>query len=69
MACAPSRAHRTSDAVGNVERLAAGLGALRNDARVLDWEATLAGAWVEPWDPKIEYALAPMSFISATSSV
>jgi ketosteroid isomerase-like protein len=39
----------------NVERLRAALDALRADSSELDWEATLAGAWVELWDPDIEW--------------
>jgi ketosteroid isomerase-like protein len=38
-----------------VESLRAALEALRADTSVLDWEATLAGAWVELWDPQIEW--------------
>jgi ketosteroid isomerase-like protein len=40
---------------GNVERLRAALDALRSDTSEHDWEATLAGAWVELWDPDIEW--------------
>src|SRR5215208_1642431 len=40
---------------GNVERLRVALDALRADTSELDWEATLAGAWVELWDPDIEW--------------
>ena len=40
---------------GNVERLRAALDALRTDTSERDWEATLAGAWVELWDPEIEW--------------
>jgi ketosteroid isomerase-like protein len=40
---------------GNVERLRAALDALRADTSEHDWEATLAGAWVELWDPDIEW--------------
>src|SRR5215207_962435 len=39
----------------NVERLRAAIDALRSDTSELDWEATLAGAWVELWDPGIEW--------------
>lgn len=39
----------------NVERLRAALEALRADTSELGWEATLAGAWVELWDPRIEW--------------
>src|SRR5215204_3822085 len=39
----------------NVERLRAAIDALRGDTSELDWEATLAGAWVELWDPEIEW--------------
>jgi ketosteroid isomerase-like protein len=39
----------------NVELLRAAVEALRADRSELDWEATLAGAWVELWDPKIEW--------------
>jgi ketosteroid isomerase-like protein len=40
---------------GNVERLRAALDALQADTSERDWEATLAGAWVELWDPEIEW--------------
>ena len=39
----------------NMERLRAAIDALRGDRSELDWEATLAGAWVELWDPEIEW--------------
>jgi ketosteroid isomerase-like protein len=39
----------------NVERLRRALEALAADTSEGDWEATLAGAWVELWDPKIEW--------------
>ena len=39
----------------NVELLRAALDALRADRSELDWEATLAGTWVELWHPKIEW--------------
>jgi ketosteroid isomerase-like protein len=39
----------------NVELLRAALEALRADRSELDWEATLAGTWVELWHPKIEW--------------
>jgi SnoaL-like domain len=39
----------------NVELLRAALEALRADTSELDWEATLAGSWVDLWDPKIEW--------------
>ncbi len=39
----------------NVEKLRAAVEALRADTSELDWEATLAGAWVELWDPAIEW--------------
>src|SRR5215207_10021191 len=39
----------------NVERLRAAIDALRGDTSELDWKATLAGAWVELWDPEIEW--------------
>ena len=41
--------------LGNVERLRVALDALRADTSERDWEATLAGAWVELWDPEIEW--------------
>ena len=40
---------------GNVERLRAALDALQADTSERDWEATLAGAWVELWHPQIEW--------------
>jgi len=39
----------------NVERLRAALDALQADTSERDWEATLAGAWVELWHPDIEW--------------
>jgi ketosteroid isomerase-like protein len=39
----------------NVELLRAAVEALRADRSELDWEATLAGTWVELWHPKIEW--------------
>jgi ketosteroid isomerase-like protein len=39
----------------NAELLRAALEALRADRSELDWEATLAGTWVELWHPKIEW--------------
>ena len=39
----------------NVELLRAAVDALRADRSELDWEATLAGTWVELWHPKIEW--------------
>ena len=39
----------------NLERLRAAIEDLRGDTSELDWEATLAGAWVELWDPDIEW--------------
>src|SRR5215208_4251669 len=39
----------------NVESLRAAVEALRVDTSELDWEATLAGAWVNLWDPNIEW--------------
>jgi ketosteroid isomerase-like protein len=39
----------------NVERLRAALKALAADTSADDWDSTLAGAWVELWDPKIEW--------------
>jgi ketosteroid isomerase-like protein len=40
---------------GNVEQLRAALDALQADSSARDWEATLAGAWVELWHPEIEW--------------
>jgi pimeloyl-ACP methyl ester carboxylesterase len=39
----------------NVERLRAALEALQGDSSAREWEGTLAGAWVELWDPEIEW--------------
>jgi ketosteroid isomerase-like protein len=39
----------------NVELLRTAVEALRADTSELDWEATLAGAWIELWDPEIEW--------------
>jgi ketosteroid isomerase-like protein len=39
----------------NVERLRGALEALAADTSEDDWEATLAGTWVELWHPKIEW--------------
>jgi pimeloyl-ACP methyl ester carboxylesterase len=39
----------------NVERLRAALEALQGDSSAREWEGTLAGAWVELWDPDIEW--------------
>jgi ketosteroid isomerase-like protein len=39
----------------NLDRLRAALDALQADTSEDDWEATLAGAWVELWDPDIEW--------------
>ena len=39
----------------NVERLGAALEALQGDSSAREWEGTLAGAWVELWDPEIEW--------------
>jgi ketosteroid isomerase-like protein len=39
----------------NVELLRSAVEALRADRSELDWEATLAGTWVELWHPKIEW--------------
>jgi hypothetical protein len=39
----------------NVERLRVAIDALRADTSERDWEATLAGAWVELWDPEIRW--------------
>jgi ketosteroid isomerase-like protein len=39
----------------NVERLRAAVEALAADTDERDWEATLAGPWVELWDPGIEW--------------
>src|SRR5215216_3133290 len=40
----------------NVEWLRAAVEALAADTSELEWKATLAGAWVELWDPEIEWA-------------
>jgi ketosteroid isomerase-like protein len=39
----------------NVELLRTAVDALRADTSERDWEATLAGAWVDLWDPDIEW--------------
>ena len=38
-----------------MERLAGAIDALQGDTSARDWEGTLAGAWVELWDPEIEW--------------
>jgi ketosteroid isomerase-like protein len=47
--------HATAVPHENVELLRAAVEALRADRSELEWEATLAGTWVELWHPKIEW--------------
>ena len=47
--------HATAVHQKNVESLRAAVEALRADRSELDWEATLAGTWVDLWHPKIEW--------------
>ena len=38
-----------------MERLRAAIDTLQGDSSAREWEGTLAGAWVELWDPEIEW--------------